>query len=835
MIISVNWLKQFTQIDASIDELATVIGARLVEIEGVESLTEKYKDVIVARVVECGPVEGSDHLNLTKIDDGYAVADVERDENGYVQVVCGAPNVREGLFVAWLPPTSTVPETFGDDEPFVLGARTLRGYMSNGMLASARELDLFDDHEGIIEVNKDVAPGTPFMAAYALDDQLLDIENKSLTHRPDTFGIVGFAREVAAIAGKGFQTPEWLQDIQIPQLPVAEAKSLSVAIDNPDLSSRYTAVVLTGINPDARTPLEIQTYLSRSGIRPISPTVDITNYLMLLTGQPLHAFDYDKVTAFADSTHIHVREGHVDETLALLDGRTITVMPNDIVIAAGDKAVALAGAMGGAATEVDSSTRTVILESATFNLFKLRETGMRHGIFTEALTRLTKGQPAALNAPVSAQAITLFGEITGAVPASQIVEDYPVRAEQPTLLIPLAKINNLLGTRFSVNDVVETLGNVEFMTSVDGETVSATPPYWRTDIHIDEDVIEEVGRLNGFDLVEPRLPRRDFTAVYAGPDQRLRARVRETLSSAGANELLTYSFVHGELLKKAGQQSDNAYQLQNALSPDLQYYRLSLTPSLLDKVNMNVRQKFDEFAMYEMGKTHQKDSVVDDGSNLPNEQSRLAFTYVASEKRASGRGSAYYQARAYLDRLLRVLNVSTIELKPLADEPDQATTVFEPKRSAAVYARVGDETRYVGVIGEYKASVRQSFKLPDYAAGFEVDLDQMAGLWRPVGSYVPLSRFPGSDADITFALPADVTYEQFGQALNEALDAEPLQTSVIPGDIYRPAGESARNVTVRISVVSYDRTLTREEVNAVIGRVCEHVNQAIAGNVRDTE
>jgi tRNA-binding EMAP/Myf-like protein len=197
MIISLNWIKKFTQVNGTVDELATLIGSRLVEIEAVENLGEKYKGVIVARVVECAPLEGSDHLNVTKIDDGGVAEGVERDENGLVQVVCGAPNVRQGLLVAWLPPQSVVPETFGDSEPFVLGAKPLRGVMSNGMLASARELDLYDDHSGILELDKDAAPGTSFAELYELNDYLFDIENKSLTHRPDAFGVVGFAREIA--------------------------------------------------------------------------------------------------------------------------------------------------------------------------------------------------------------------------------------------------------------------------------------------------------------------------------------------------------------------------------------------------------------------------------------------------------------------------------------------------------------------------------------------------------------------------------------------------------------------------------------------------------------
>ncbi|MBC7868970.1 hypothetical protein H7X69_02210, partial [Candidatus Saccharibacteria bacterium] len=280
MIISVNWLKKFTDIDLPIDELASLIGARLVEIEKVIDLGAKYKDVTVVRVVECAAIEGTDHLSVTKINDGGAVKDVERDENGLVQVVCGAPNVRVGMLVAWLPSGSIVPETFGGAEPFVLGVRNLRGVTSNGMLASAKELGLFDDQTGILEIDKELEVGTSFAVAYELNDYLLDIENKSLTHRPDAFGVIGFAREVAAITGKAFTTPEWLANIHpIFAVKQSDVQSPTVSIDDPSLSARYQAVVLSGADGTRQSPLEIKTYLARVGVRPINAVVDVTNYL----------------------------------------------------------------------------------------------------------------------------------------------------------------------------------------------------------------------------------------------------------------------------------------------------------------------------------------------------------------------------------------------------------------------------------------------------------------------------------------------------------------------------------------------------------------------------
>jgi len=354
MIISINWLKKYTNITLPISELSTLIGARLVEIEKLNEIGPKYSGAYIVKVIECGPIEGTDHLNVTKIDDGGKIENIERDSNGYIQVVCGAPNVRAGITVAWLPPESTVPDTYNDAEPFVLSSKSLRGVTSNGMLASAKELDLFEDHTGILELSDELQPGTTLDTALELNDTLLDIENKSLTHRPDTFGIVGFAREVAAIQDLTFTTPDWLRDTE-PEYGDSTAETIapSVFIDDINLSARYQAVVLSGADSTRQSPLWVQTYLSRVGLRPINAVVDVTNYLMMVSGQPLHAFDYDKVKAIGgNSPEIHVRNAREDEALELLDGRTIKMAKEDIVIAAGEVAIGLAGAMGGANTTI---------------------------------------------------------------------------------------------------------------------------------------------------------------------------------------------------------------------------------------------------------------------------------------------------------------------------------------------------------------------------------------------------------------------------------------------------------------------------------------------------
>lgn len=819
MIISVNWLKQFTDIDVSIDELATLIGARLVEIEEVINLGEKYKDVVVARVISCEEHADSDHLNVVKLDDGGR-ADVERDVDGYVQVVCGAPNVREGLLVAWLPPKSTVPETFGTSEPFVLDSRKLRGVMSNGMIASAKELALFDEHDGILELDKeDLVPGSSFADAYELNDYLLDIENKSLTHRPDCFGIIGFAREVAAIQGKGFKTPDWLKDLAPIITPQGDdMPSLTVTIDNPELSARYQSVVLRGGDASLKTPLQLQTYLGRVGVRPINAVVDVTNYLMMLTGQPLHAFDYDKLVAVGDGkAEIHVRAGREDETLQLLDGRIITLTPDDIVIANGETAVALAGAMGGAETEIDENTKNIIVESATFNLYNLRATQMRHGIFSEAITRFTKGQPAELSAPVLANAIELLAEFTGAYPVTEAVEAYPVKAEFVTLEVTTEKINHILGSNLTTEAIRKTLQDVEFEVEP-GESLKVTAPYWRADIHIPEDIVEEIGRINGFDDIEPVLPPRDFTAVRPSSFDVLRTKTRDILVRAGANEVLTYSFIHGDTLKKAGQNPENSYRIVNSISPELQYYRQTLTPSLLGLVHGNIKQGYDEFALFELNKVHPKEHGLT-SENVPDEIDMLALTFAS--KKSSG--AAYYQAKRMLDYLGMSLGLD-LSYEPIESEPAYPVTAsFEYRRSAMVTDR--NTGTFLGIVGEYKKPVMRNFKLPVSSAGFEIGaqpLYQAVQKLKP--SYQSLSRYPGTERDICFQVEADVNYGQLVQLAQEELVNVELETSIEPVDIYQASNSPTKNITIRIKITSHEKTLTSEEVNTITESIARTIS-----------
>jgi phenylalanyl-tRNA synthetase beta chain len=828
MKVSLNWIKEFVGIDLPVDELVEKIGAQLGAVEEVEYIGEKYKGIFIARVVKCEKHPNADKLSVCLIDDGGAMQSVTRKENGLVEVVCGAPNVKADMLVVWLPPGTVVPSTFNKD-PLKLEAREIRGVVSNGMLASAHELALSDDHSGIVELSFG-EPGEDFAVAVGLDDYILDIENKMFTHRPDCFGILGVAREVAGITGQQFKSPEWY--VEESSAPAADS-TLQLMVNNqiPQQVSRFMAQVIEGVDVKA-SPVWMQAYLTRVGIRPINNIVDVTNYAMYLTAQPLHAYDYDKLTLLAGSggkepgVSLETRLSRNGDTLTLLNGRKITFEDNEtILITSNDVPVGIGGVMGGADTEVDETTKNIVLECANFDMYAIRRASMRHGLFTDAVTRFNKGQSSLQNAAVLLKTAGWVTHLAGGKSGGAI--DTGRKTEHPAAVqVTDAFINARLGLELSAEEMASILSNVEFETTVQGSTLYVTPPFWRTDIEIPEDVVEEVGRLYGYDKLPLELPKRDLTPANKNELLELKSRIRDVLSKAGANEVLTYSFVHGNLLDAVGQDKTQAFELSNALSPDLQYYRMSLTPSLLDKVHSNIKSGYEEFALFEIGKAHIKGEHTASEPDLPAEFQRLAFVFAANQKSSLNyQGAPYYQARKYLFNVLEAFDIAgRVKIEPLQPEryvgaTHTKTTQYEPARAATV--RLGDAV--IGEIGEYKPTVKRALKLPEYTAGFELDISSLRKLSD--NAYLPIPRFPKVEQDISLKVPAKLLYGElfdFVRATIESLKPAETLASLEPLDIYqREDDEAHKQVALRLSIASYERTMTAEEVNGLLNKVAE--------------
>ena len=818
------------------------VNQQLGGVEAVIDLNAKYGGARIVRVVECAKHPNADRLSVTKIDDGGAVADVPRDEGGLVQVVCGAPNVHADMWAIWLPPKSTVPASFDEDEPFVLDARPLRGVLSQGMLAAADELDIGTDHEGIIEITERDVPagveltaGASFAETFGLDDYVLDIENKMFTHRPDCFGQLGVAREIAGIFGRKFTSPDWYKEEQ--KFAGGEGLELEVFNDAPELVPRFMAVAIRNVTVQP-SPLWLQCQLVAMGSKPINNIVDATNYIMLMTAQPTHAYDYDKLRG----SKLEARLARDGEKVSLLNGKEYELTNDDIVIADGEGVIGLAGIMGGADTEVSNDTKNIVLECANFDMYALRRTAMRHGIFTDALTRFNKGQSPLQNAAVLKQLMSMVGgvqasevfdkrndrlmvmqhdsRVTFGSAGKETISIFDWGAVTGVLVLESTFVNERLGTEFSPQEICRILKNVEIKAHEEPEPntpyqFEVIAPFWRTDIEFPEDVIEEIGRLYGFDKLPRQLPMRSIKPAPRNLRRQLKQAIRQSLSRAGANEVLTYSFVHERVLKNAEQDPSRAYRLSNALSPDLQYYRTSVLPSLLDKVHANIKAGHDEFMLFEIGKIHDKELPLTD-ENLPSEQTFVDGVYASKKPRA---GAPFYKARRLVERLLADLNIK-VEFKEIAESDADVPAPFDGQRSAWIVAKNGDK---LGIVGELSQAVRRNFKLPDYTAAFSLDIEKLQTCLASSRehNYRPLSRFPSISQDISLRSSVEISHDELLRAVRQCLDEpENLHCHVQTLGIYQPKDDAAiKTTTFRLTFTSYQQTLTDAEVKPIMDNI----------------
>ncbi len=822
MLVSINEIKKLIQtpIEVSTDELVKLIGSRLVEVEGTINLAEKYKGIKIVKVVSCEDIPET-HLHLCQIDAGTG---------SNIQVVCGAPNVHTGMLAVWLQPGCIVPQTYGG-ENFELSVRKLRGYESNGMLAGLDEIDLGDDHSGIVEIDPEFAKaGDDFAEKFGLNDIILDIENKSLTHRPDTFGLIGFAREVAGILGIKFIEPEVkFGDATINMTGVSCWNSFSgngididIEIQDENLCQRYTAAVFEVSKTGFDTALEAEKYLTlndvflaKAGMRKISKIVDATNITMLMTGQPLHAFDYDKFVAVGggDKPKIVVRAAKQGEKLKLLDGKEIELVEgDDIVICSNETPVALAGAMGGESTEIDENTSKIILESATFSLFNERKMQMAHGIFSEAITRFTKGQPISGTMPALAICASMLvkspAEVAGykdVVPSGEI--------GNKLISLTVDEINSLLGTKYTANEICSTLDNTSFFIQADGDNISTVAPMWRTDIHIKEDVIEEVGRLRGYDNIPLDLPMRPFVGAKKNPLFELKREMRGILSDKlGCNEVLTYSFVSKDLQSKVGEDELDSYEIVNSISPELQCFRQSITPSLIDKMYDNVRAGHKKFALYEFNQVTKK------SLGLTEEQVPVIENHVALICTGD-----FYTAKNFLTELGKKLHVKfDFEENNLSEYP-----YFEKVRSAKVTVDGKD----FGVVGEIKQRVLKKFKV-EAAAGFELNLDELVKLERKATVALKLSKFPFVERDLTLKVEVGKAFAEVFDAINDVLEGKDgLVFRVTPVSIYQGEDKATKNLSFHISFSSTEKTLESDEISDIMKNIEDRASELGAETV----
>ena len=843
MKINLHWLDSFVDLKLERDELLRRINAQLGEIESVVDCAQKYVGATIVKVAGASP-NPDDGLCL--IDDRQKVTGVKRQKDGLVQIFCNDPNLTIGMLAVWLPPGSIVPASFelGVGKQVKLAAREIRGVLSQGMLASASELDLGMEKETVLALGSSSARdsgsedvglseadvGRPFAEVFHLDTEVIEIENKMFTNRPDCFGLIGVAREVAAITGSAFKNAK-LRDLYFKAdgSQIAGAPSgLKLDVRCPELVARFQAHVIRGVKVGPSENIYERALLASVGLKPVNNVVDKTNLAMYLSGQPTHAFDLDKLKALSNDTKgglkLVVRHSEPGEKLALLNGKELTFDQPAVVIATDREAVALGGIMGGVSTEVDAKTKNVLLECANFSMYEIRRTTMRYGVFSEAATRFTKCQSPGQIPGTAAATSSMIAHCRPDPAEAAGVEVYEFAAAGPMGIEPLsveaAFVNRRLGTNLAAAKMVELLRRGEFFVGLKGEDVlEIKVPFWRTDIGIAEDIIEEVGRLNDYGEIEPVLPQRPTrppAADKAGRLLELKNQLRHLLASQGANEAVAYSFVAGDFVQRAGQDPNDCFQLTNPLNPHLEVYRQSLTPSLTALAEANRRCGWRQFALFEIGSVHQK-SAPRDEEGLPLDLQRTALLYCDGAK---GEGSPFFAARRYLDLLAARFGLQ-LNYRPLAknlpEGPLYMDTPYEPASTALVSCR----GRFLGIVGILKAGEGRF-------AGWELETDTLLELSEDRAResvYKPLAKYPGSSQDLTLKVSSDLPYAHLEETLEKALAEwrkRNWRVELRLLSIFKPpAGEGHKHVSFRLTAGHEERSIRRGEVSDILAGLIE--------------
>ena len=780
MKVPLSWLKQYVDVDLPAQDLAhrlTMAGIEVGEVEVIGG----WSEVFVGHVTGVRPHPNADRLRLCVVSTG----------SEELEVVCGAPNVAVGQNICFAKAGANIYNTHTERHE-VLEAAKIRGVESQGMICSAVELGLGDDHSGIIELPED-APVGALLDDY-LGDTVLDLE---LTpNRLDCLSVLGVAHEVAALTGKTVKEPE--TNYKEAGAPITE--QIDISVESPELCRRYTASLLQGVKIGP-SPQWLRDRLTRAGLRPINNVVDVTNFVMLEYNQPLHSFDYDLIK---DATVI-VRRARPDEMLTTLDGVERKLTAENLVIADANDAIGIGGVIGGANSEISVNTVNVLLESATFDGTNNRETAQTLGLRTEATLRFEKGLRPEL-APIALRRATgLIQEVAGGTVAPGIVDVLSDEgADAPVVPLTGEKIRRMLGMEVDQKRVQETLDALGFTWEFAGESeLKVTVPYWRNDVNIEEDLIEEVVRTIGYDSVPTTMLSSPIPFQQPVPVMGLRDQIKDLLASEGIQEVINYPLVTLQQLEQV-EQLDPAnlpMRVTNPMSADREYLRTTLRASLLATLAANQGHGAGPFRLFEAGRVFWPRE-----GDLPDERETVAGVLAGLRHEPSWLEDDslldFYDAKGVVELVLNRLGVSAT-YEP-SDDPS-----FHPGRCAVI--KVADAV--IGVVGEVHPVVmdRLGLESPQVAA-FELYLGPiLAALPEGQQQFEPLPRYPSATRDLALVMPTDVDAGQVTRLIlrHRGVDRADLF------DIY--AGENIAEGTKSLAFHVYfqarDRTLTNEEVN----------------------
>jgi phenylalanyl-tRNA synthetase beta chain len=801
MKVSLNWLKDYVEIPIGVKELAHLLTMSGLEVEGVVSTGEGLEKVVVAEILSVKRHPNADRLSLV---------DVKTDQIN-LSIVCGATNIKEGQRVPLALVGAKLPNGIE------IKKSKIRGVASEGMLCSPTEIGLGQDATGILILSPDTPLGINLGDALGLKDTVFDI---SVTpNRPDCLCVIGIAREIAALTHQKLRYPSFSYSDKGEEIH----RMASVTILDPDLCPRYVAKIVEGVTVGP-SPQWMKDRLEKVGVRSISNVVDVTNYIMMEYGQPLHAFDFN----FLEEKKIVVRRAGAGESFVSLDGVTRTLDPEMLMICDGVKPVAIAGVMGGLNSEIKDETKTVLLESAYFNPVNNRNTSRRLGLETEASYRFGRGIDYGACLSVAHRAAQLMQELAGGRVVEGVIDVYPRPIQPKSIRLSLSKVGQILGTVVSEKQVKTYLTDLELDVREEGEgALIVNPPTFRGDLEREIDLIEEVARMDGFEKIPATIPKGAPALMEKNKELLLEKTAKEVLVHNGYYEAVTYSFTSPNNWDKINLAPDDPkrrhLQILNPLTEDFSVLRTTLIPGLLETAGYNAARKNLNLKLFELRKVF----LPREGEKLPKEVkslSGLAMGFDQDPHWASAlRPVEFYDVKGCLEDLLEVLQIKNVAFGKAKDVP-----YLHPGKALNLIA--GEEI--LGVMGEVHPDVLAHYEISGSVFLFEVDFDQLVERAVSEKQFHLLPKFPAVYRDLSVVVENDLETDK----VTETIWAfhEPYIDEVRFFDLYQgtPIPEGKKGVSYRIRYQAEDRTLTDEEVNQYHDRVISRLKEIFQVELR---
>ena len=813
MKISLNWIKDYVEIPETMDlsRLAHDLTMSTVEVEGVVELARNFDKMVVGVIKEILPHPNADKLKICK---------TQVDTDDVQNIICGGINLNVGMKVAVACPGAKA-RWHGEGELVEISLTKIRGEQSYGMICTSAEIGLSElfpaiGEAMILDLSQFLAEaGSPLADALELNDVIFEIDNKSLTNRPDLWGHYGIAREISALYNLPFVGMESLSDL------TSKAK-LEVRIDDTTRCRRYIGVEIEGLSV-IPSPHTMQSRIWSVGMRPVNALVDITNYVMLATGQPTHAFDSDNVVG-----HIIVRCAEENEKLMMLNGKELTLTIDDLVIADNDAAIGLAGVMGGKKVSVISTTNKVILEIANFEAFGVRRTSARFETRTEAATRYEKAiDPERCDIALSL-ATKLFAEIYPDMNVVGYCDVYPTAAPQTTVSISLKWLHRRLGKEITNQEISDKLRRLGFGVKFNGDVLALAVPSWRStgDVSISEDIMEEIARMHGFENFEP-MP---ITTFFDGAINQIKVDVERKIKEylafrCGMREIFTYPWMADEYIKAVLQNTNEMLLLATPPAPDEQHLRTSLLPNLCKAVSSNLRY-FNEFSIFEVAQiAFDRDFSARYDSNeiLPLEQKSLAGVFVG---KSTDVDLSFRKAKGVIEALPRYVHISAMTFERI-EKPIWADDV--------VWLNIMHQNNCIGSIAllSKKASLECGIKNSTVVL-FEINLDEVAPLHSRTNSFVHSPEYPMTDYDVSMIFDSSVKWSDIKKIVLGKGGSTGLLRDVCFVEEYRgkQVAHDKKSVTMRLTIGSLQKTLNSNEIEGVAKQIIKRLNKVFNAEIR---